>query len=159
MLVVADSSPINLLVRIGHVDLLHYLFQSVVIPTEVARELSHRRTPQAVKRFVAAPPSWLAIREPSKIEPIPRLDAGERAAISLATDLNADLLLIDEKAGRRAATERRLAIIGTIGILERAASDGLIDLADACAKVKKTDFFVSDELVKEALQRQKKPQT
>jgi predicted nucleic acid-binding protein len=157
MLVVADSSPVNVLVRIGHVDVLPELFQQVAIPLEVARELSQPRTPQEVRDWINKPPTWLTVRAPAQIEPIARLDPGERAAISLAQELGADFLLIDEKAGRRAAVERRLAIIGTIGILERAADQGLLNLKDAFARVRQTEFFVSDDLIAAALARQRKP--
>jgi predicted nucleic acid-binding protein len=37
MLVVADTSPIHVLVRIDHVDVLPALFQRVVVPTAVAQ--------------------------------------------------------------------------------------------------------------------------
>lgn len=153
MLVVADSSPINILVRIGCVDVLPRLFQQVVIPTEVARELSRPRTPPPVKDFVANPPIWLTTREPTTMERIARLDPGEQAAISLARELHADFLLIDEQAGRRAATERKLPIVGTIGILERASDQGLVELNSVFVRLRQTDFFVSDDLLKEAMAR------
>jgi predicted nucleic acid-binding protein len=153
MLVVADSSPINALVCIDRVEVLPRLFEIVAIPTEVANELSRSRTPQRVKEFIASPPSWLIIREPIRIEPIAKLDAGEQAAISLASELRADFLLIDEQAGRRAATERKLPVVGTIGILERAAERGLLDLKETFALLKSTSFFVSDVLIGQVLAR------
>lgn len=45
MLVVADTSPLNLLVLIGHEQVLPALFHHVVIPTEVAVELSRPEAP------------------------------------------------------------------------------------------------------------------
>ncbi len=153
MLVVADSSPVNVLIRIGHIGVLFRLFQQVVVPTEVARELSRPRTPQPVKDFIANPPTWLTVREPKEIEMIAKLDPGERAAINLARELQADFLLIDEKAGRRAALDRNLAVIGTIAILERAAEHGWIDLKDVFDRLRQTDFFVSDELIARVLTR------
>lgn len=133
--------------------MLPVLFERVVIPTDVARELSRPRTPDAVKQFIANPPAWLAIQQPTAIESIPRLDQGERAAISIAQELDADFLLIDERDGRRAAVERRLRVIGAIGILERAAEQRLIDLRDAFDRVRTTHFRVSDELLDLALRR------
>lgn len=57
------------------------------------------------------------------------LDPGERAAILLAQELNANLLLLDEMKARRLATERGLVITGILGILDQeAASMKLIDL-------------------------------
>ena len=153
MLVVANSSPLNILIRIRYVDVLPVLFNQVVIPGEVARELSRPRTPQIVKDFIARAPAWLAIRESRPAETSTRLDSGELAAISLALELKADFLLIDEKAGRRAAAENNLTIIGSIGILERAAKRGLLDLEEAFQRIKQTDFHVSDELLDQSLKR------
>src|SRR5580658_6326648 len=121
MLVIADSSPFILLSNIGHINVLPALFQSVTIPPEVAAEVAKPKRPQALQEFMANKPAWLVIKSPAVIENIPLLDAGERAAISLATELGADLLLIDEVRGRRAAAERKITFTGTIGVLERAA--------------------------------------
>jgi predicted nucleic acid-binding protein len=153
MLVVADSSPLNVLVALGYVEILPKLFQTVVIPTQVANELSHHRTPIAVRNFIASPPSWLQVRIPRMVEPIPTLDPGEEAAISLAREINADLLLIDDSDGRKAAVQRHLAVIGTIGILERAALGKLLDLKQAIDRIRRTDFRVSDEFLNQTLQR------
>src|ERR1700722_16923147 len=100
MLVVADSSPFILLNNIGHVDILPALFQTVLIPPEVAAELGKPNRPQIVRDFIANRPNWLAIRSPITLENIPNLDAGEIAAISLAKELSAGLLLMDEQRGR-----------------------------------------------------------
>lgn len=85
-----------------------------------------------MKRFVSSPPTWLSTREPTEVEAIEKLDPGERAAISRARELRAAALLIDEKAGRRAAVERQLTVIGAIGVIERAAEQGLLDLRRTC---------------------------
>jgi predicted nucleic acid-binding protein len=151
MLVVADSSPVIVLIQIGQIDILPAIFREVVIPPEVSGELSHSKRPQAVREFIASRPTWLVERTPVAIERIPNLHAGELAAISLARELNADLLLIDEVQGRKAAADRRIPFTGTIGVLELAADRGMVDLQGAFARVKKTDFWVSPELLDERL--------
>jgi predicted nucleic acid-binding protein len=151
MIVVSDSSALVVLVRIGHGDVLPTLFKQVVIPPEVASELASLKWPQSVQDFIAAPPSWLEIRTPTSVEPIPNLHAGEAAAISLAQELQADRLIIDEKRGREAAAERHLRVIGTVGILEAAAERGLLDLEQAFEKVKQTDFWVRPKFLDERL--------
>ncbi len=151
MLVVADSSPMIVLVLIGHIKVLPKLFGQVVIPPEVSAELLRSNRPQAVYDFMASHPAWLIERAPSVIEPIPSLHAGEIAAISLARELKADLLLIDEVHGRKAAAERHIPFTGTIGVLELAADEGLLNLKDAFTLVKKTDFWISNELLDERL--------
>ena len=153
MIVVADSSPLIVLVNIGHIRVLPELFGEVVIPPQIAAELADARRPQAVQDFIAAKPAWLSVRTPARVEPIPELHEGERAAISLAGELKADLLLIDESDGRSAALARHLQITGTIGILQRAAEQGLLDLANAFERIKQTDFWISPRLLDAELAR------
>jgi predicted nucleic acid-binding protein len=151
MLVVADSSPLILLVNISHVEILPTLFGQVVIPPEVSAELRHLARPQAVRAFIASRPSWLLEQSPTAINPIPSLHAGELAAISLAQELKADLLLIDDARGRQAAAERGIPLTGTVGVIEFAADRGLLDLDDAFSRMKKTDFWISHQLLDERL--------
>jgi len=152
LLVVADNSPLDVLIRLGHSDLLKTLFGEVVIPTQVRDELLHSSTPEITRKFIENPPDWLQVCEPTKIEPIPALHLGERAAISLALEMNAHLLLIDEKRGRYEAMQRQLVVTGTIGILEQAAEKRLIDLADAFASLQKTDFRIAPKILDQRLQ-------
>ena len=153
MIVVADSSPLIVLVNIGQIQILPALFATVIIPPQIAAELSDAKRPQPVRDFIAARPGWLKVQAPAVIESIPEIHEGEQAAISLATELQADLLLIDETDGRRAALARNLAITGTIGILERAAEGGLLDLSDAFDRIKNTDFWISARLLDSELDR------
>ena len=151
MLVVADSSPMIVLIIIGHIDVLPKLFGQVIIPPEVSAELLNSRRPQDVRDFMSSRPAWLLERMPAAIEPIPSLHAGELAEISLARELKADLLLIDEVLGRKAAAERHIPFTGTIGLLELAADEGLLNLKDAFTLVKNTDFWISNKLLDERL--------
>jgi len=151
MLVVADSSPFILLITIGDVDILPKLFKNVVVPPDVLAELRQPSRPKTVLDFVASRPAWLLERTPTAVLRIPKLHAGESAAICLAEELKADLLLIDETQGRKAAAERRIPFTGTVGVLELAADRGLLDLSEAFARVKETDFWISDDLLDERL--------
>ena len=100
MIVVADSSPFVVLVSIEHDDLFAAEFGEIIIPPQVRAELASPKRSDAVRAFIAAPPSWLHVVAPSSIEPIERLHAGESAAISLAQELRADRIVIDEILGR-----------------------------------------------------------
>jgi predicted nucleic acid-binding protein len=151
MLVVADSSPINHLVRLGRIELLPELFSQVVVPTQVADEMRQPATPETVRAFVSSPPPWFTERAPSSVETVVGLDLGESSAISLARELKADLLLIDERAGRKAAVERQVSVVGTIGVLERAAAQGLVDLEQAFRVLEASDFRVRPQDLAERL--------
>jgi len=147
MLVVADSSPLIALLNVGHIDILPQLFGTVIIPPAVASELRDAKRPQAIRSFIGSPPTWLIERTPKIIESFPLLDSGEVAAINLALEMKADLLLIDESMGRKTAVALGIQISGTIGILERAAQQNMLNLKEAFDRIKETDFWISHEFL------------
>ena len=79
------------------------------------------------------------------------LGAGERAAITLALSLRADLILIDERKGTAVALGKRFDVTGTLGVLRLAALRGLIELADSFARLKRTNFRYRQEIMDELL--------
>jgi predicted nucleic acid-binding protein len=95
-----------------------------------------------VRAWIATPPTWLTVRPPPADADLTlaALDDGERAAIALAGQLGAALLLMDDRAGVAAVRARGLTAIGTLGILDLAARRGFLDLAAALATLKATNF-------------------
>lgn len=153
MIVVADTSPINYLLLIGQVDLLPQLFQQIIIPDVVRDEMLDLDAPLILQQWIAKPPSWLTVQSVPEVDPtLNTLDPGEQAAITLAQTLSADLLIIDERLGRSIASKRGIPIIGTIGILDDAASQGLIDLENAINQLKQTNFRISRRIIQTLLE-------
>jgi predicted nucleic acid-binding protein len=156
MVVVADTSPINYLVLLGHVEVLPRLYTRVVLPQAVIDELLDAEAPAIVRAWAANLPAWCGVGRPtdvSGIAALSHLGAGEQEAILLAQELRADLLLIDEDDGRRTARAHGLTVTGTLGVLERAAERGLIDLPDALTRLVTTSFRVREELIQAVLAR------
>ncbi len=109
MIVVGDTGPLNYLLLIGHVDILHSLFSRVVIPRAVAAELASARAPDLVRKWVGNPPAWLNIHDnPVEDGTLSTLDYGERSAIALALLINAPQILMDDMDGRIEAERRNL---------------------------------------------------
>jgi predicted nucleic acid-binding protein len=155
MIIVSNTSPINYLILIGHINLLPELFQQIIIPQAVYSELSDASAPSPVQAWIATPPDWLKIQPVSQPSDaiVDLLDPGERAAILLAQELNADLLLLDDMKARRTATERGLAITGILGILDQAATMKLLDLPAAVQNLQSTSFWASDSLFQKLLDK------
>jgi predicted nucleic acid-binding protein len=151
MIVVADSGPLHYLILLDQTDLLRRLYGEVRIPQVVANELLAGNAPRSVSEWVSAPPSWVAVIAVSDedIDSVSdALDLGERAAISLAQKIRADLLLIDESAGRAEAAKRSLRVTGTLGVPRTAAEQGLIDVSNVLARLRTTNFYVEEELLR-----------
>lgn len=153
MIVVSDASPLNYLVLICAEGLLPELFKTVLVPPAVVGELMDSRTPASVRAFVSNPPSWLCVQAPLRVDSSLVLDPGELEAISLAEELRATTLLIDELAGRRIARSRGLRVTGTLGVLELGAELGLIALPEAIQELRSTGYRIAESIIQGALQR------
>ncbi|MGH7040085.1 MAG: DUF3368 domain-containing protein [Stellaceae bacterium] len=138
----------NYLVLIGRIDLVPQLFGDLSIPTVVRDELDDPMAPAAVRQWITAPPGWLSIMPaPAGADPaLASLDDGERAAIALATAIKADLLLMDDRAGVAVARAQGIEVTGTLGVLDRAAQRGLVELPAALAALRATNFHMRQEL-------------
>jgi len=153
MIVVSDTGPLNYLALIGHVEALPKLYEVVVIPKAVASELSRPSCPEMVRALIESPPVWLKIDQAPEPDPdLGALGDGEQQAIALAQSLHADLLLCDDRDARDAALRKNLRVIGTLGVLQEASQNGLLDLADALTKLSNTNFRVSKSLIDRILE-------
>lgn len=112
MIVVADTSPLLNLARIGRIELLPALYKQVLVPTAVSDELEAflRDLPNA--KSVSFSP-WMVVAAPQDQKRVSELrenlDFGEAEAIALAIEVGAHLLLVDEllvdkRRGRRLAS-------------------------------------------------------
>jgi predicted nucleic acid-binding protein len=151
MLVVSDASPLNYLVRIGHECVLPALFSRVLVPVEVARELSQPGTPEIVRAFIRQEHDWLEIAALNTPIEVTGIHVGEAAAIGLARERGAEAILVDDRDARRVATSLGLPVIGTLGVLRGAAERDLIRLESALASLLATDFRVSGQLIDQVL--------
>ena len=157
--VVSDTSPLHYLVLCDAQSVLADLFQKVVIPPTVCRELQQPNTPPAVRAWASALPPWAAVQTPKSLNLILDVDIGELEAICLAREIKAAALLIDDRAGRNAALRCGLAVIGTIGVLERAAARGLLELPQMMERLLQTNARLDPDLILGALERDKARKT
>jgi len=156
MIVIADTTPLNYLILTNLIHIVSALFGQVIIPQAVLNELQSTQAPDKVSQWFAHRPDWLVVREVQQEDPtLAHLDPGEREAIALAQELQADLILLDENRGRREAISRGFNITGTIGLLDRAGARRLIDVPTAVARLRQTSFRVSPRLLNTLLDRYK----
>jgi uncharacterized protein len=132
---VSDSTSIIVLSKIGKLHILQRLFHEIHVPRAVYAELmeatpgkidpSHRDGTAAIKSA-----HWIKVRDVVDRALVQRclatLDPGESESIALAKQLNAELLIIDERKGRKLAEELNIKIIGTLGVVVKAKQNGIL---------------------------------
>lgn len=129
MKVVSNASPIINLAWIGKLNLLHNLYEEIIIPEAVWNEVVIEGADQPGASEVKSA-GWIKTIPASNKQLVQALrqdlHAGEAEAIALALETQADLLLMDERIGRESARYFGLNFIGLIGILIEAKGKGLI---------------------------------
>lgn len=150
--VVSNTTPIISLLKLDLLDVLAQLYGKIHIPYAVFNEVEAGRTKGFYKDLSKV--DWIditAIKDKKAVKYFIDLDSGEAEAIVLATELNADLILLDEKLGRFHAKQVDLKVTGTIGILIKAKAIGLIDkLKPLLDELTKKDVWI-DERLKNAI--------
>lgn len=150
MTVVSNASPIINLDAIGHLKLLQRLYGSILIPSAVQQEIAG--APRLPGAAAVQSEEWITsrslIRSKFASALLGELDSGEAKAIALAVETDAELLLIDEQAGRRAARRLEVAHVGTLGVLLEAKHATYVSeirpLMDALRS--EAGFWLSDSL-------------
>lgn len=125
--VVSNTTPIISLLKLDRLELLQKLYSEVYIPTAVHREIEAGKSKRFYRDLLKV--DWINIVEiqnKSAVKYFLDLDEGEAEAIVLASEIGADLIMLDEKLGRFHAKQADLKVTGTIGILIKAKAAGFI---------------------------------
>lgn len=153
MKIVADTGPIIGLAKIGRIYLLKKLATEVLIPPIVHKELYGKigsesdQIDRALSDFIHVVD--LGSLELNIDEPLDNLSEGEKQSILLASGLKKEvLLLIDDRAGRKAAENLNISKIGLIGILLLAKKRGIIDnVGSLLQELQAAGYWLSDEVI------------
>ncbi len=156
MIVVSNTSPLTNLAAIGRFDLLRHLYGRLHIANGVWEELNAegKQWPSCKE---AAAADWVerhAVQNQALVAALRRdLGRGEAETIALALELDAALVLLDEREGRHAAQQLGLNVVGVVGILLEAKANGAVDAVrpylDALRQI--ADFYLSESLHQYAL--------
>lgn len=154
MIVVSDSSPLIALATVGELNLLHELFGEVLIPGRVWEEVAQTDRP-GTEQIVSA--SWIRtmpVADDSYLLALQtEVDPGEAEAIALAAEVQADILLLDERRARNFAESMGFEVVGVVGVLLRAKRAGfLAQLRPVLDRIRaETLFRMSARLYDDAL--------
>jgi len=128
MISASNTTPILSLHKIGKLSLLREIFGKIYIPAAVYNEIAVGKDKVGYNLLEAV--DYIQMKQIQNFLAADllrsQLDIGESEAIVLARELNANILIMDEKKGRRIAQANGQKIIGTVGILQVAKNRGLI---------------------------------
>ncbi len=144
--IVSNASPVIALEQIGQLHLLQQLFDRVIVPPAVAREVS----PTVML------PAWIeqqSLRQPIGPQILSAsLGAGESEAISLALELQARLVILDDRPARRLAQALHLPVIVKLGILLAAKRRNVLSaVRPSLDALLQHDFRISQRLYEQIL--------
>ena len=158
MIIVSNTTPLIGLASIGRFDLLQQLFGEIYIPKAVyAEAVIAGREDGGAKREVSEA-LWVKtveVQDRLAVEVLlDELDLGEAEAIVLASELQADWVLMDEKKGRRKLTQLEISKIGTLGILLKAKEMGFIaSIRKDLEQLREKGFSISQSVVDAVLEQ------
>jgi predicted nucleic acid-binding protein len=130
--IICNSSPIIGLAKVGRLDIIENLYREIIVPEAVFDELiikgeDKEETAEITKLFDRNIVTVQKVSNRNLIRALRKdLDYGESEVIVLALELQADLVVLDEKEARDMAEFYNLKKIGLLGILIRAKERGLI---------------------------------
>ena len=154
MIVVIDTSVITNLAAIGWLKLIQQLYTTIVISIAVYNEMVavDKPVPGAIEVQTL---SWIHTESVTNAQAVMdiqasvvNIDLDEAETIILALELNADLILMDERRGRALATNYGLKVTGLLGILLQAKHRGLLSLVQPVMDqlIEEADFRISSNL-------------
>ena len=151
--VVSNTTPILSLLKIGKLDLLQKLYGKIKIPNAVFREIEAGKDRDYYTDITKL--SWIEIipiQSNSARLYLFDLDDGEAETIILAQEQAADVVIIDDKLGRRYAAQINIPITGTIGILLKAKERGLITaVTPLLYELRNKSSWINDSLLTKAI--------
>lgn len=143
-IVISDTSSLILLDKIGEIELLNKIYDSIIT------------TPQIATEFGELLPPWVKIQEVKDLKYQEfletQIDKGEASAIALAKEIQGSLLLLDDLKARKLATKLNLKITGTLGVFHKAKQAGIVfKIKPLIDKLLLTNFRISENIVNEIL--------
>lgn len=151
---VVNSSPLILLGKTGHLDLLAGLADALIVPQSVANEVGAK--PDGARLLDAlARNARCAVVQDEAVSPEVLawdLGAGETQVIANARRHGAGRVVLDDLEARRCAKAMGLKVIGTLGVVARAKRAGRIEwAAPVIGRLRETGPYVSEDLMAQLL--------
>lgn len=160
MIVVSNTTPLIDMAKLGQYRLLQTLFDEITLPQAVYQEIAVAGKGEfgAAETEQGIQAGWIHLQRvrSSKLLQSLKTDLhdGEAEAIVLASLLQADLILLDDRKARIKAQALNLSVTGTVGILLIAEREGIkLDMRNELDKLRQQGFHISDQLYQKITER------
>lgn len=151
--IVSNTTPIISLLKIESLSILPDLYRKIIIPEEVFNEIENGKNKPYYTDLLKL--NWIEImpiKDKKSLSYFLDLDKGEAETIILANEIDADLVIIDERLGRFHAKHANLKITGTLGVLLKAKQQGIIDsIKPLLKKLIENEIWLNDTLVERVI--------
>ena len=142
--IISDTSCLIILNKIGELDLLRQLYNTVTITQDILLEYGEQL------------PDWIEVQQANDqyrqqlLEM--QIDKGEASAIALALETADNIVILDDWKARKLAERLGISVTGTLGVIIKAKNNGLIpSIKPYLDKIRETNFWISEELEQIAL--------
>lgn len=149
--------PLAIFSEFNKLFLLNHVYGTLIIPFEVLNELKNLSKFGFDATEIFSQP-WIEIKETFSTHKFyskkGNVHLGKTAAISLALELHAHYILIDDRMGQLVALRQNLHPIGTLGTLKLAKEKGIITLAKDILDeiIASSNYWLSKKVYSEFLQ-------
>lgn len=148
--IIADSSPLIVLLKSDLEHILPQLFDEILVPEAVRQEILSGKDDDAAKRkfpFI----TWIKRITATTLNPhIEKynLGRGETEALSLALEIPESGVILDDFAARKCARNLKISYTGTGGLLIAAKRKNLISsVSEALEQVQNQGLWLSDAVI------------
>jgi predicted nucleic acid-binding protein len=147
---VVNASPLIVLDRLGRLDLLARLGNTLIVPGGVLAEISRGPRPINPDRLDSFRVVVVEVIDP--VVAAWDLGRGESEVLTCAASVHADVAVLDDRSARRCATALGLATHGTLHVLLKAKEAGLLPaVGPMIERARAEGLFLSDALVAKVL--------
>jgi predicted nucleic acid-binding protein len=152
-----NSSPLILLTKVGHLDLLNLGAVDIIAPDVVVAEIQAKGSQDSTVQAIGGV-NWLTVGvTPPTPDPVLscKIDPGELAVLSLAHGDPACEVVLDDMAGRRCAARLNIPCVGTLGLVLTAKRLRVIPAArPVVAFLRLAGLSLDDDFMDEVLKRE-----
>lgn len=154
--VVVNSTPLIVLCGIGRLSVLRELYQVIMIPEAVYREVTAKE--DAAGMQIKDAREWIRVerirdRAEKKMYRA-KLHDGEVEVMILSQEQEADLVILDDNAAKKTAKYLGLTVTGTLGVLLKAKQRGPVsEIRPLLSEMRKNGFYVSESVAQMVLEQ------